>query len=102
MGFSLACSMMITSLIHVLLQTTRIDWSVISSTILSFLLFVIFTLVFDAVCVDCLPAESPYKVSYHTLPQARFWFTNIFIIITAMLPRFSVKCIYNTIYTPLN
>jgi magnesium-transporting ATPase (P-type) len=101
LGFSLVCSMMVTSLIHVLLQTTRIDWSVIASTIFSFLAFLIFTLAFDATCVACIKYESPYYVSYRTCRQARFWFTNIFVIITAMLPRFTVKCIYNTIRKPL-
>lgn len=101
-GFSLVFSMMMTSLIHVILQTSRIDWSVVGSTILSFLVFLGFTLVFDATCVKCLPGESPYNVSYRTFRQGQFWFTNIFIIITAMLPRFSFKCIYNTIRRPFN
>jgi len=101
LGFSLVFSMVTTSLIHVLLQTTRIDWSVISSTALSFLVFLIFTLIFDATCVACIPYESPYYVSYRTFRQGRFWFTNLFVIITAMLPRFTVKCIYNTIKNPL-
>jgi hypothetical protein len=94
--------MMVTSLIHVVLQTSRIDWSMIGSTALSFLMFVGFTLVYDAVCVNCLKGESPYQVSYHTLRQGRFWFTNILVIITAMLPRFAIKCIYNTIRKPLS
>jgi hypothetical protein len=102
LGFSLIFSMMVTSLVHILLQTSRIDWSVVGSTALSFLVFLGFTLVFDAVCVSCIPYESPYKVSYHTFRQARFWFTNLFVIITAMLPRFAVKCVYNTIQNPLN
>jgi phospholipid-translocating ATPase len=101
LGFSLVFSMVVTSLIHVLLQTTRIDWSVISSTALSFLVFFVFTLVFDATCVACSTYESPYYVSFRTFRQARFWFTNIFVIITAMLPRFTVKSIYNTIKKPL-
>jgi phospholipid-transporting ATPase len=96
LGFSLVFSMMVTSLIHVLLQTTRIDWSVVGSSILSFLLFLGFTLVFDITCVACIPYESPYYVSYRTFRQARFWFANLLVIVTAMLPRFAVKCIYNT------
>ncbi|CAF1092643.1 unnamed protein product [Adineta steineri] len=99
-GFSLVFSMIITSLIHVFLQTRRIDWSVVGSTILSFLVFLGFTLVFDATCINCIPAESPYKVSYRTFRESQFWFTNIFIIITAMLPRFTFKCVYNTLRNP--
>jgi len=102
LGFSLVFSMMTTSLIHVVLQTSRIDWSVVGSTALSFLVFLVFTLAYDATCVNCIPYESPYHVSYRTMRQARFWFANLFILITALLPRFAVKCIYNTILNPLH
>jgi phospholipid-translocating ATPase len=102
LGFSLVFSLMITSLATVLLQTSRIDWSVAGSSILSFLVYLIFTLVFDATCVACIPYESPYKVSYHRFPEARFWFTNILVFFTAMLPRFGVKCAYNTIRKPFH
>ena len=101
-GFSLIFSMIVTSLIHVFLQTSRIDWSLVGSTMLSFLVFLGFTLVFDATCVACIPYESPYYVSYRTFRQGQFWLTNLFIIITALLPRFLVKCVYNTIRNPLN
>ena len=101
LGFSLVFSLMATSLIQIFLQTSRIDWSVVGSITLSFLVFLAFTLGFDATCVSCIPYESPYRVSYHTLRQARFWFANIFITITALLPRFAVKCIYNTLGNPL-
>ena len=101
-GFSIAFSMIVTSLIHVLLQTSRVDISIISSIAFSFLVFLGFTLVFDDTCVVCIPGESPYQVSYQTLRQGRFWFTSILTIITAMLPRFTVKCIYNTIRNPLH
>ncbi|CAF3572923.1 unnamed protein product [Rotaria sordida] len=101
-GFLLTFSMMTTSLLHVLIQTSRIDWSVVGSTILSFLVFIIFTLIYDDVCVACSPYENPYKVSYRTFRQGRFWFANLFILITALLPRFTVKCVYNTIRNPLN
>jgi phospholipid-translocating ATPase len=100
-GFSIIFSMIVTSLIHVLIQTSRIDWSVISSIAFSFLVFLGFTLIFDATCVVCLPGESPYQVSYQTLRRGRFWMTNLFTIVTAMLPRFTVKCIYNSIHNPL-
>jgi len=101
LGFSLVFSMMTTSMVHILLQATRIDWSVISSIAFSFLCFLGFTLVFDAVCVSCIPYESPYYVSYRTFRQARFWFVNLFVLITAMAPRFLVKCVYNTVKNPL-
>ncbi|CAF4738883.1 unnamed protein product [Rotaria sp. Silwood1] len=101
-GFSLTFSMMTTSLLHILIQTSRIDWSVISSTMLSFLVFIIFTLIYDTVCVACTRYESPYKVSFRTFRQGRFWLTNLFILITTLLPRFSVKCIYNTIQNPFS
>ncbi|CAF1583686.1 unnamed protein product [Adineta steineri] len=101
-GFSIIFSMIVTSLIHVVLQTSRIDWSLISSTAFSFLVFLGFTLVFDDVCVVCIPGESPYQVSYQALRQGRFWFTNLLTIVTAMLPRFTVKCIYNMMRNPLN
>lgn len=100
-GFSIAFCMIVTSLIHVLLQTSRVDWSIISSIAFSFLVFLGFTLIFDVTCVDCLQGESPYQVSYQTLRQGRFWFTSIFTIVTAMLPRFAVKCVYNTLRNPL-
>ncbi|CAF1013806.1 unnamed protein product [Adineta steineri] len=101
-GFSIIFSMIVTSLIHVVLQTSRIDWSLISSIAFSFLVFLGFTLVFDDVCVVCIPGESPYQVSYQALRQGRFWFTNLLTIVTAMLPRFTVKCIYNMMRNPLN
>jgi len=100
-GFSIIFSMIITSLIHVVIQTSRIDISIISSTAFSFLVFLGFTLVLDATCVVCLPGENPYQVSYHTLRQGRFWFTTVLTIVTAMLPRFTIKCVYNTIRNPL-
>jgi hypothetical protein len=100
-GFSIATSMIITSLIHVLLQTSRVDLSMISAVAFSLLVFLGFTLIFDATCVDCLPGESPYQVSYHTLRQGCFWFTNLFTIVVAMIPRFAVKCVYNSIRNPL-
>ncbi|CAF1301656.1 unnamed protein product [Adineta ricciae] len=99
-GFSIAFSMTVTSLIHVLLQTSRVDISVISSIAFSFLVFLGFTLVFDETCVVCIPGESPYQVSYQTLRKARFWFTTVLTIFTAMLPRFTIKCLYNTIRYP--
>ncbi|CAF1303376.1 unnamed protein product [Adineta ricciae] len=99
-GFSIAFSMIVTSLIHVLLQTSRVDISIISSIAFSFLVFLGFTLVFDETCVVCIPGESPYQVSYHTLRKARFWFTTALTIFTAMLPRFTIKCLYNTIRYP--
>lgn len=100
-GFALAVSMIITSLIHVVLQTSRIDWSVIAAIAFSLLVFLGFTLIFDVVCVSCIAGESPYQVSYQTLRRGRYWFTSIFTIITAMLPRFTIKCIYNTVHNPL-
>ncbi|CAF1036322.1 unnamed protein product [Rotaria sordida] len=100
-GFSLAFCMIITSLIHVLIQTSRVDWSVIASIAFSLLVFLGFTLIFDTTCIQCIPGESPYKVSYETFRQGRFWFTSILSIITAMIPRFIVKSIYNTIRNPL-
>ena len=99
-GFSIAFSMIVTSLIHVLLQTSRVDISVISSIAFSFLVFLGFTLVFDETCVVCIPGESPYQVSYQTFRKARFWFTTVLTIFTAMLPRFTIKCLYNTIRYP--
>ena len=101
LGFSLVFSLMATSLIQIYIQTTRIDWSIVGSTLLSFVVFLAFTLVFDVTCVACIPYESPYGVSYKTFRQGRFWFANIFIIITALLPRFTVKCFYNTLRNPL-
>jgi phospholipid-translocating ATPase len=92
---------MITSLIHVILQTTRIDILLIISIAFSFLVFLGFTLVFDATCVVCLGGQSPYYVSYTTFRQGIFWLTNLFTIITAMLPRFLFKCIYNSTVNPL-
>jgi phospholipid-translocating ATPase len=100
-AFSLICSMMVTSLIHVLLQTTRIEIALISSIVLSFLVFLVFTLIFDTTCVTCQSGQSPYQVSYTMFRQGVFWFTNLFTIITAMLPRFLVKCIYNSTVNPL-
>jgi phospholipid-translocating ATPase len=100
-GFSIATSMMVTSLIHVLLQTSRVDLSMISAVAFSLLVFLGFTLIFDATCVTCLPGESPYQVSYHTLRQGCFWFTNLFTIVVAMLPRFAIKCVYNSMRNPL-
>ncbi|CAF2490271.1 unnamed protein product [Rotaria sp. Silwood2] len=100
-GFAMAFCMIVTSLIHVLLQTSRIDWSVIASIAFSLLVFLGFTLIFDATCIQCIPGESPYKVSYETFRQGRFWFTSILTIITAMIPRYIVKSIYNTIKNPL-
>jgi len=101
-GFSLVFSMVVTSLIHIFIQTSRIDWSVVGSSILSFLIFLVFTLVFDATCVNCIAAESPYYVSYRTMRQGQFWFINLFISITALLPRFLIKAVYNTIRKPLH
>lgn len=100
-GFSLAFSMTITSMIHVVLQTTRVDVALISTIVLSFLIFLGFTLVFDATCVVCLNGQSPYQVSYIMFRQGIFWLTNLFTIVTAMLPRFLVKCIYNSTVNPL-
>ncbi|CAF4365298.1 unnamed protein product, partial [Rotaria socialis] len=99
-GFSLIFSMVITSLIHVIIQTSRIDWSVIAATAFSILVFLGFTLIFDSICVDCLAGESPYQVSYHSFQQGRFWFTNLLTIVTAMMPRYTVKCIYNKVRNP--
>jgi phospholipid-translocating ATPase len=100
-GFSLVFSMMITSLIHVVLQTTRVNLALIGSIMLSFMLFFVFTLIFDATCVACLPGQSPYQVCYSMFRQGTFWLTNLFTIITAMLPRFLVKCLYNSTVNPL-
>jgi len=100
-GFSLMFSMIVTSSIHVVLQTTRVDIALISSIVLSFLVFLGFTLAFDATCVSCLAGQSPYQVSYRMFGEGIFWFTNLFTIVTAMLPRFLVKCIYNSTVNPL-
>ncbi len=100
-GFSLIFSMMVTSLIHVVLQTTRVEIALISSIVLSFLIFFVFTLIFDTTCVACLNGQSPYQVSYSMFRQGIFWLTNLFTIITAMLPRFLVKCVYNSTVNPL-
>jgi len=100
-GFSIAFSMTITSMIHVFLQTTRIDLSLISSIIVSFLTFLGFTLAFDMTCVTCLNGQSSYGVSYSMFRRAIFWWTNLFTIVTAMIPRFVVKCFYNTTVNPL-
>lgn len=102
LGFSLVFSLMVTSLLQILLQATRIDWSVVGSMLLSFIVYLAFTLIFDAVCVSCIPYESPYRVSFHTFRQGRFWFTNLFIVVIALLPRFIVKGLYNTFVNPLN
>ena len=100
-GFTLVFSMMVTSLLHVLLQTTRINILIFASVVLSFLVYLIFTLVFDAICIKCIPGESPYGVAFRTFRQGQFWFISIFTIVTALLPRFTVKCLYNSIANPL-
>lgn len=100
-GFSIAFSMMMTSMIHVFLQTNRIDLSVVGTILLSLLIFFGYTLIFDATCVSCLAGQSPYQVSYIMFRQGIFWLTNLFTIVTAMLPRFFVKCIYNSTRNPL-
>jgi magnesium-transporting ATPase (P-type) len=101
-GFSLIFSLMISSSLHVMLQTTRINLLLVVITILSFLLFLVFTLIYDATCVTCLAGQSPYYVSYQTFRQANFWFTNLLTIVTALLPRFIVKCLYNSTVNPLS
>ena len=100
-GFSIAFSMTMTSMLHVFLQTARIDISLIGTISLSLLIFLGFTLVFDATCVTCLAGQSSYQVSYVTFREGIFWMTNLFTIITALLPRFLVKCIYNSTVNPL-
>lgn len=99
-GFSLIFAMIITSLIHVLIQTSRIDWSVLAATAFSFLVFIGFTLIFDVTCIACIPGESPYQVSYIILRQARFWLTNLLTIVTAMLPRYTIKCFNQRLVNP--
>ncbi len=88
-------------MIHVYLQTTRVNVALISSIVLSLLIFLGFTLVFDVTCVVCLGGQSPYQVSYSMFRQGIFWLTSLFTIITAMLPRFLVKCVYNSTVNPL-
>lgn len=100
-GFSIATSMILVSMVHVCMQTSRIDTSLIATIALSLLIFFGFTLVFDATCVMCLNGYSPHKVSYSTLSKSIFWLTNLFTIITAMLPRYIVKCVYNSTENPL-
>jgi len=100
-GFSIVFSMTVTSMIHIVLQTTRVNVVLISSIVLSFLIFLCFTLIFDATCITCLAGQSPYEVSYSMFRQGIFWLTNLFTIITAMLPRFLVKCVYNSTVNPL-
>lgn len=100
-GFSIAFSMTLVSMIHVLMQTSRIDISLILTIVFSLVIFLGFTLLFDTSCVSCLAGQSPYQVSYVTFRQGVFWFTNIFTIVCALLPRFTVKCIYNTAFNPL-
>ena len=100
-GFVLIFSMMLTSLLHVLLQTSRIDLPMIGSIVLSFGLFLGFSLVFDATCVNCIPGENPYYVSFRVLRQGRFWFATLLATVTALLPRFTVKCLYNSLANPL-
>ena len=93
--------MIVTSLIHVVIQTSRIDLSLIASIAFSFLVFLGFTLMFDATCVTCLFGQSSYKLSYHAFRQGTFWLTNLLTIIVAMLPRYCVKFVYNSIGKPL-
>jgi hypothetical protein len=100
-GFSIIFCMIITSLIHVLIQVSRIDLSVLASVAFSLLVFLSFTLLFDTTCVYCIPGESPYKVSYNTLCQAQFWFTSVLTIVTAMLPRYTIRCFHQILRNPL-
>ena len=100
-GFSIAFSMTLISMIHVLMQTSRIDISLILTVFLSLVIFLAFTLIFDTTCVSCLIGQSPYQASYLTFQKGIFWLTNIFTIVCALLPRFTVKCIYNTAFNPL-
>lgn len=100
-GFSIAFSMTITSMVHVFLQTRRVDISLVATISISMLAFLGFTLVFDATCVSCLGSQSSYQVSYTTFRQGLFWLTNLLTVVTALLPRFIVKCAYNTTFNPL-
>lgn len=100
-GFSIAFSMLTTSMIHVLLQTTRIDMALLGAILLSFLTFLGFSLVFDATCVVCLSGQSSYHVSYMVFRQGLFWLTNLLTVILAMLPRFLIKVLYNSTVNPL-
>ncbi|CAF1320343.1 unnamed protein product [Rotaria magnacalcarata] len=93
--------MTITSMIHVVLQTKRIDLALVGSIAFSLLVFLGFTLIMDATCIVCLNGQSPYHVSYMAFRQGLFWLTNLLTIILAMLPRFFVKCIYNSTGNPL-
>lgn len=100
-GFALITSMTIVSMIHVLIQATRIDILLISSVLLSLVVFFGFTLIFDAQCVSCLKGESPYQVSYTCFRQGAFWLATLLTIILSLLPRFIGKCFYNTTMNPL-
>jgi phospholipid-translocating ATPase len=99
-GCSLVLSMILISMVHVGLQATRIDLVLISSMVLSILLFFVFTLIYDATCLTCLNGQNSYGVAYSAFNQPIFWFTNLLTIITALLPRFIIKCIYNSTTNP--
>jgi hypothetical protein len=66
-------NMMITSLLHVIMQTTRVHLWIIFATVLSFLIYLIFTLTFDAKCIHCLAGgESPYQICYRKFRSGNF------------------------------
>ncbi|UJR25569.1 hypothetical protein I4U23_006914 [Adineta vaga] len=100
-GFSIAFSMTVTSVIHVFLQTRRVDLPLVASISFSILVFLGFTLVFDVTCINCLAGQSSYQISYITFRQGLFWFTNLLTVVLALLPRFLFKCVYNTTVNPL-
>lgn len=97
-GFFLVFSMMTTSMAHVLIQTRRINWLILGSVILSMIFFLGFSLIYDAICVACAPGESPYQITYFNCRQGRFWLTNLLVLFLALLPRFSIKAVLNTVH----
>ena len=74
-----------------------IDWQTglhMLSVLLSVLLYMGFSLVYNAVCVTCHGLPNPYWVMEHCLMTVPFWATLILTCVLAFLPRFTLKAIF--------
>ncbi len=73
--------------LHLCIETK--SWTIVHwvSILLSILLYFVFALIYNGVCVDCFGLNAPFWVMQHAMNTPHFWVIIILAAVAAVLPR---------------
>ncbi|KAJ7326638.1 hypothetical protein JRQ81_016397 [Phrynocephalus forsythii] len=96
-GTPLNTSMFFIILLHLVIESKSLNWIHFTILGMSILLYFSITMVLGATCVTCNPQGNPYWVIQRQLANLKFYLVCLISVVVALLPRYMVRVIQNTV-----